>query len=373
MKKMFLKTKKHVIKKVQIMALAAALVCSTAGCGRSERALVRISRETSEEKAYTMTYVIKGNVTYQLEEELKLDNYVEIKYGLSSKLMDAMLLEDIKFEKLYVSVGDMVKEGDVLLTMSSDTLDSQIDQYIEQKEMAELEKRHYNNRTAIDSDEDNDMAIASCDEKINVAAGYISELEQKRENLTVKADTDGKIIEISDQAISGAISNTDGLLTLASGDDTYYLETEEITTLAVGDIVTASNKISSYDAVVINMEKSSAGTKIYFKLMGPTGAVENKEALAANLVKNASPSDAETSEKNLTIINGLMVPVAEETRENVLYVATEAVTEKDGHYYVFMLDENGARVAREIKVESVLGEYTIITDGVVEGDEVILE
>ena len=117
----------------------------------------------------------------------------------------------------------------------------------------------------------------------------------------------------------------------------------------------------------------SPGTKIYFKLMGPTGAVENKEALAANLVKNASPSDAETSEKNLTIINGLMVPVAEETRENVLYVATEAVTEKDGHYYVFMLDENGARVAREIKVESVLGEYTIITDGVVEGDEVILE
>ncbi len=383
MKKRSVRTiKKRCINRAGVAMLAAMLVFSASGCGGSERALVHIGTPSIEEKDYTTTFVVRGDVTYELEEELHLVNYVENKYGLSSKLMDSMMLKDVAFDKLYVSVGDKVKKGDVLLTMSSKSLEDEIDSYTEQKEKAQLEKIHYNNRTAIDNEEDNSMAIARCDQDINVATGYLTELESKKENLTIRADEDGEVIDISDQAISGTMSNTDGLLTIASGDDTYFLETEEKTTLSVGQIVTSTNKLLRYDMVVTNVEKSSAGTKVYFKILGIEGKVENEAELAASLVGMASPGDAtETDAENDTkvsdrekiIVHGLTVPIAEETRKDVLYVASSAVTERDGRYFVFMIDEHGARVSREIKVESVLGEYAIITDGLVEGDEVLAE
>ena len=383
MKKRNVRTiKKRCINRAGVAMLAAMLVFSASGCGGSERALVHIGTPSIEEKDYTTTFVVRGDVTYELEEELHLVNYVESKYGLSSKLMDSMMLKDVAFDKLYVSVGDKVKKGDVLLTMSSKSLEDEIDSYTEQKEKAQLEKIHYNNRTAIDNDEDNSIAIARCDQDINVATGYLTELESKKENLTIRADEDGEVIDISDQAISGTMSNTDGLLTIASGDDTYFLETEEKTTLSVGQIVTSTNKLLRYDMVVTNVEKSSAGTKVYFKILGIEGKVENEAELAASLVGMASPGDAtetdamkdaQVSDREKIIVHGLTVPIAEETRKDVLYVASSAVTERDGRYYVFMIDEHGARVSREIKVESVLGEYAIITDGLVEGDEVLAE
>ena len=382
MKKSNLKIKKRCINRAGVVMLAAMLLLSASGCGGSERALVHIGTPSIEEKDYTTTFVVRGDVTYELEEELHLVNYVESKYGLSSKLMDSMMLKDVAFDKLYVSVGDKVKKGDVLLTMSSKSLEDEIDSYTEQKEKAQLEKIHYNNRTAIDNEEDNSIAIARCDQDINVATGYLTELESKKENLTIRADEDGEVIDISDQAISGTMSNTDGLLTIASGDDTYFLETEEKTTLSVGQIVTSTNKLLRYDMVVTNVEKSSAGTKVYFKILGIEGKVENEAELAASLVGMASPGDAtetdamkdaQVSDREKIIVHGLTVPIAEETRKDVLYVASSAVTERDGRYYVFMIDEHGARVSREIKVESVLGEYAIITDGLVEGDEVLAE
>lgn len=383
MKKRNVRTiKKRCINRAGVAMLAAMLVFSASGCGGSERALVHIGTPSIEEKDYTTTFVVRGDVTYELEEELHLVNYVESKYGLSSKLMDSMMLKDVAFDKLYVSVGDKVKKGDVLLTMSSKSLEDEIDSYTEQKEKAQLEKIHYNNRTAIDNEEDNSIAIARCDQDINVATGYLAELESKKENLTIRADEDGEVIDISDQAISGTMSNTDGLLTIASGDDTYFLETEEKTTLSVGQIVTSTNKLLRYDMVVTNVEKSSAGTKVYFKILGIEGKVENEAELAASLVGMASPGDAtetdamkdaQVSDREKIIVHGLTVPIAEETRKDVLYVASSAVTERDGRYYVFMIDEHGARVSREIKVESVLGEYAIITDGLVEGDEVLAE
>ena len=381
MKKRSVRTiKKRCANRAGVVLLAAMLLLSVSGCGGSERALVHIGIPSIEEKDYTTTFVVRGDVTYELEEELHLVNYVESKYGLSSKLMDSMMLKDVAFDKLYVSVGDKVKKGDVLLTMSSKSLEDEIDSYTEQKEKAQLEKIHYNNRTAIDNEEDNSIAIARCDQDINVATGYLTELESKKENLTIRADEDGEVIYISDQAISGTMSNTDGLLTIASGDDTYFLETEEKTTLSVGQIVTSTNKLLRYDMVVTNVEKSSAGTKAYFKILGIEGKVENESEVAASLVGMASPGDAtetdamkdaQVSDREKIIVHGLTVPIAEETRKDVLYVASSAVTERDGRYFVFMIDEHGARVAREIKVESILGEYAIITDGLVEGDEVL--
>ena len=63
--------------------------------------------------------------------------------------------------------------------------------------------------------------------------------------------------------------------------------------------------------------------------------------------------------------------IAEDVRENVLYVPQQCVFEKDEQYFVFMTDDNQARIAREIQVDEILGGYVIVKEGLNEGDEII--
>lgn len=355
------------MKRKYLSTISLLLILSLGGCGlNSERELVQISPEPDSEVGYSTAFVIKGDVTYELKEELELDNYTEIKYGFSSKDIDSTLLEDIVFDELFVNVGDMVKEGDVLLTLSSSSLEADIDSYTQQKDLAALEKSHYENRTMIDSEEDNETSINNCNEEISIASGYLTELYAKKEMLTIRADEAGKVVSISDQALSGQVSGSDTLLTIACGDDTYYLETDISTTLQVGQIVEADNGVVKYDALVTDVEKSAMGSKVYFKL-GEKGSELSLETATGT---DATKTDA-TPDDEMIIVNGLMVTVAEETRENVLYVSSDCVKEIDGKYYVFMIDEHGARIAQEVEIDSILGDKAIIKEGLEEGDEVI--
>ncbi len=331
------------------LLLSALMVLQLTGCGfEKERPLVRVPKDGFEDAAPYTTYVQRGDVTYGKSEDMKLDNYNEIHYGFKAKKLDTTMLKDITFDRLYVSLGDMVRKGDILLTLRSETLDNKIEQYTDQKERNEITIRHLRNRSAIDPEEDNSVQINSCEEDIRIAEGYLAELEEKKEELVIRAEEDGKVIEISDTALSGVVSSYEalaGLVTVASGDDTYYAETKESTTLKEGDITQAGNGVITYDVKVEKVERSSAGNKIYFKIQ--------------------SDSD------DLVIVSGMKVNVAEEVKKDVLYVPLECVKEKDDHYYVFMIDEHGARVAREIKVDEILDKTVIIREGLNEGDEII--
>ena len=326
--------------------LLIILIMSLTGCSlEKERPLVRVPEESDQETEFSMAYVQKGDLVYGIEEELQLDNYKEKSYGFEVKRMDATMLEDIEFDQLFVNVGDTVKAGDVLIRRRSQSLEDSIKQYEEQKERAEIDIKHLRNRSAINPDEDNSGAINRCEETIKVANGYLAELEEKKASLSIYAEEDGKVINVSDRAISGVLSSTDNLITIASGDDTYFLETKESTTLKEGDVVQAYSYIVSYDAKVEKVEKSSAGSKIYFKIIN--------------------------SGEEMTIERGLKVTVAEEVKKDVLHVPAKCIKENDGHYYAFVLDEHGARVAREVETDGILGEDIIIREGLSEGDEIL--
>ncbi len=327
----------------------AVMVLQLTGCGfEKEKPLVRVTKDNYEEAVPQTTFVQRGDVTYGKSEEMKLDNYEEKLYGFKSKRLDTTMLSDITFDKLYVSVGDMVKEGEALLSLKSDSLNEKIEQYTDQKERSEITIKHLRNRSMIDPDEDNSVQINKCEEDIKIADAYLAELAEKKESLTVRAEKEGKVIAISDTALSGTVTSLqslESLITVASGDDTYYAETTESTTLKEGDTVEASNGIVTYEAKVEKIERSSAGSKIYFKI--------------------------DNGKDDLTIVSGLNVTVAEEVKKDVLFVPMECIKEKDDHYYAFMLDEHGARIAREIQVDEILDKNVVIREGLNEGDEII--
>ncbi len=326
--------------------LIFVMLLTLTGCSlETERELVRLPEDTFQETSFNMVYVQRGDVSYGIEEEMKLLNYVEKEYGFEATRLDAEMQQDIAFDQLFVNVGDTVKKGEELIRLRSDSLDRAIEQYTQQRDMAELNLKHLRNRKEIAPDQDNSGEINSCEQDLKIARGYLAELNEKKRSLSICAEEDGEVISISDKALSGMVNYKDKFLIVASGDDTYYVETTESTTLKEGEIASVSNAVVDYDAKVEKVEKSSAGSKIYFKLIN--------------------------TEKEKTIVRGLKAVVAEEIRENVLFIPEKCVKEKDGRYFAFIKGEHGARVAKEIQIDGVLGGNVIIKEGLDEGDEVI--
>lgn len=315
------------------------------GCGSSQRELARINRDIYEKEEYPIVYVQRGTVTNNIQATLMLENYQETNFGFTLKEMDSDMIDDLQFDKLNVKIGDYVKQGDILAELKCPSLDADIEKYTKEKKLAEMQKNHLNIRCSIDPGENNDMALNTCEETISVASGYLEELERKKDSLIIRSDVEGKVISISDDAMSGVIHDAANLVTIASGDDTYYLETEEPTSIKEGQTVVAYNDFVEHKVTATKVEKSNQGSKIHFKI--------------------------EKNGDDLLIIKGLSVDIVEDVRENVLYVPQQCVFEKDEQYFVFMTDDNQARIAREIQVDEILGDYVIVKEGLNEGDEII--
>ena len=60
-------------------------------------------------------------------------------------------------------------------------------------------------------------------------------------------------------------------------------------------------------------------------------------------------------------------------RTDVLYVDKDAIHTSAGASFVYMLDENGLRISRQVKTGMETNDYVQITDGLQEGDHVILD
>ena len=69
-----------------------------------------------------------------------------------------------------------------------------------------------------------------------------------------------------------------------------------------------------------------------------------------------------------------MIRLTTDSREDVLYVASNAVHEQsDGRHIVYCFDENQILYIREITVGLNTGSFIEIIDGLEEGDQVAVE
>ncbi len=66
------------------------------------------------------------------------------------------------------------------------------------------------------------------------------------------------------------------------------------------------------------------------------------------------------------------VQVTLDQREDVLYVNKEAIKAAEGAQFVYMLDENGLKVLREVVTGLESDDYIEVVSGLAEGDSVIV-
>jgi multidrug efflux pump subunit AcrA (membrane-fusion protein) len=335
----------HRLKKKKIYsALVMAVSLMLAGCSKnSVSSVVSIPVSHYEKTSYSTVTVKQGDLESSISLVLKVEDFEKINYSTKE--------DGLELDTLYVSAGDKVNAGDVLVSFKSEELQQTIEGYEEQLAQNNLLIDHYTRLMNIDSANDYTQDIEMLKEDISVAQLYIDEAKSKLENYSIVAKRSGTITYVSDYLESGHIVTDSTMITEACGSENYTAQTSDAYELNIGDVYTASSGVARYDMKLIEIED---GTDSAGKLL---------RTLRFEPVSDMSA----VSEQDL-----LTMEIEKPTLENVVYVDSNAVHVSGGNYFVYVLDEDGYRDAVNVTVEDVVDSYTIIKDGLTGGEQVTL-
>lgn len=322
-----------------VKTAAAATVAMTAvlcaGCTGSHAELVTVTREPYEKTGYQTVEVRRGDLQPEFTLTLRADGITQISYDAVNS--------DLQLDTVYVSVGDKVRKGDLLVSFRSDSIQEKIAEYREQCEQMELLADHYTRLMEIDSDPDYSDDIAMLNEDIAIAKLYIEEAQAKLADYQIVAEDAGTISAMDQYLKDGHFVPGKKLITQVRGNGRYSAVLPENGTLTVGDIYTAELNAMTYEMRVVE--------------------VTEKEAVFEPVADMSAVSDADS----------LTVVVQKPLLSDVVYVEAKAVYEGNAGEFVYLLEEDGYRNAVSVTVGDKVDGYYVITDGLVGGEKVTLE
>ena len=337
--------KRRLPRKLNIMAVLLAVFLS--GCGTAaEEELVSPEVPVYNAMVPKTAEVIRGDLTPQYSERLDLLGYERVHYQFTQAEYDELYGSyQMKIDEIHVNVGDFVEKGEVMVSFHSEVLDLQIRDYEKQIEEAGLSIDHLRRLSAIDPSEDHKDEIASLNREIEVARLYIADIEETYRKLNIIAKTDGFVSLISTALREGyvmpgsdmiLVDQSKGLYTTAKTDEYEFRPGEEFT------------------AHLGNLERR-------------VEVVETPEGEDANMVY-FMPLDGEDEMPNKNLMLEFELP----TLKDVCYVNRQAVYDKNGLYFVYVVQENGTRRAVEVTCGDRIGNYMIIREGLNGGESVEL-
>lgn len=334
---------KHMKKTAAVLALSL-MSAALAGCSQRNWKPAEINKDPYERVSRRTVEVRTGDLCPTVRLTLQVEGYERVAYGVSTL--------DLSIDRLYVSPGDKVKAGDLLVSFQSEGLQNTIEAYERQCADNGLLIEHLRRLMEIDGEADYSSDIRMLSEDIEIAKLYIEEARAKLQSYQIVARSDGTIVNVDDFLMNGFLIEGRNLITQICGTGNYTAKTSSTYQFAVGDTYTATSGIFSYDLKITNIEAAQA----------LDGRME--QLLTFEPVSDMSAvSDAET----LTMI------VERPTLENVVYVETLAVHEVDGNYFVYEVDENGFNKVVWVKIGEAVDSYRVITEGLIGGEKVCLD
>lgn len=353
-----------ILKKLLTLLLVTALVFT--GCGKTND----ISAEVTEE-SYTAV-----EVETLKPMELHIENIMTAKTYADKDVYVVPLMSG-KVERINVKVGDRVKKDDVLFVMDTDSITNQVNQALAAYESAkagyevsvsqiENAKKSFERiqklyeEGAVPESQYDQAKLAASDESLEVAAKSVDQARVAYENAADALDN-----AVVKAPISGVIS------------DISIVEGEFATS--------AKPPVTIVDSDSITIELAVPGNMVN-KLHKGTEA--NVEISAANYSEKAVIDSISTSsdpmtnlytvniilENNGSIKPGMFAKINFETDkiENALAVKTEAVVDRDGKSYVYVVNGDVSE-EREVVTGLDTGSYIEIKSGLTAGDTVIVK
>ncbi len=322
--------------------LVGLIICSMVlccGCGKSkeqERANIKISEY--EKITYETTSVERGDIVPTLTLEVQSDTFERKNYFPR--------LDEMEVDQVYVTEGDMVSEGQTLVSFKSGDISDQITDYENRLTEDQLLIDHYTRLMDIDDTQDYTESINTLKQDKEVCSLYIQELNAKLESYSIKAEGNGSVIMVSDLLDYGVVNTGDNILTLIYGTGEYYATTTEDYDFKIDEIYEATYAGKTYSLRLVSIEEpeGEAGVKLNF-----TMAVEG-----------------------ITGVEKMSMTLDKPKLSGVLYLPEDCIFYVDEQAYVYTLDEQGFREAVKVTVGQTIDGLTVIESGLNEGDKAVI-
>ena len=385
-----------------LIFMALPFVCASCGIMPEEEELPAAPVIRSYEAAeYEQALVMRGDMI--------LTKKVKCTYASAKQEKYSFSLGGMYIDKVYVSEGQQVKKGTLLAELEQGDLPRQISDgeyalralQVGRAYLPEYQRLDRERQDAIIADmegqikelmawsrnyEPGEPEGAAYVDRANAVLIQQIELEKQKD---ADAQTNEKQLQEADDAVYIAGIRLQELkeelrerqiYADINGTVTYLQKMKEGERSVKGKVFVT---VADLDTVVFTVKGEDAG---YFPVGTQATVLCEKKEYPAQSVDPSVLGLAEQQEgdepmaylqllqPDPTLENGVSgtIEVILDQREDVLYVPRDAIKAAEGAKFVYMLDENGLRVLREIATGLEDGEYVEILSGREEGDSVII-
>ncbi len=336
--------KSKLFRKLNIF-LSLSFALTLTGCGNAkEAALVPAEVPVYNALAPKTTQVIRGDLTVPYSTRLDLLGYEMVKYRFTrSEFEELFGTYKMELDAIHVSVGDEVHAGDVLVSFHSEVLDKQIEDNEQQIASARREIDHLRRLSSIDPSQDHSEEIRQLNRDIEVARLYVADVKETYERLNLIAEGDGHVSFVSTMFSMGYLAPDEDMIRVDTDRGLYTTKKTDDYTFKIGEKVTGKLRNVDYPLTVVETPEGEDDSLVYFRPDGQEG---------------------DMLEKNLMLEFDLP------TLKDVCYVNRQAVFDKGGVHFVYVVKENDIRNAAIVEVGDRVGNYYIIKSGL-EGGELV--
>lgn len=332
------------IRKRQMAAVMVLCVGLLSGCaGKTQTDDLVITIPEYEKITYTTEPVVHGDIAPVLDLRLKSEQFERKEYYPDH--------DEMEVDQVFVHVGDVVQNGDTLVTFSSEDITEERRQYENRVEEDALLIDHYTKLDAINQTDEHQESIEQLKKDQEIAGLYIKDLDARLEAYTIKAEGSGIVSSLSDMLDYGTVYAGDAVVTILYGSDNYTTTTEDDYAFEVGQTFTATFGVGSYEVRLTAIDVLASDTDAGMK-----------RQLTFTLVDSAKRPSSDS----------LNLEIEKNVLKNVLYVPEDAIVYVGNDNYVYVLDEDGFRHGIQVQTGVTIDGYTVIEDGLKEGDKVVI-
>lgn len=324
-----------------VMVLCVGLLSGCAGKTQTDDLVITIPEY--EKITYTTEPVVHGDIAPVLDLRLKSEQFERKEYYPDH--------DEMEVDQVFVHVGDVVQNGDTLVTFSSEDITEERRQYENRVEEDALLIDHYTKLDAINQTDEHQESIEQLKKDQEIAGLYIKDLDARLEAYTIKAEGSGIVSSLSDMLDYGTVYAGDVVVTILYGSDNYTTTTEDDYAFEVGQTFTATFGVGSYEVRLTAIDVLASDTDAGMK-----------RQLTFTLVDSAKRPSSDS----------LNLEIEKNVLKNVLYVPEDAIVYVGNDNYVYVLDEDGFRHGVQVQTGATIDGYTVIEDGLKEGDKVVI-
>ncbi len=332
-------------RKCILLSAVCLSVTGIMGCGALESNLNKVIIRDNEQEYIECEEVMQGDLDVDLHLILRAEDSREVGYHADH---DEMEVEAVNFQS-----GDSVHKGDILVTFKADELEKsmlQIDKKIDE-DVILLE--HIKKMKAIYPHSDysaqekrilNDLEVRRVEKEENSAwlAGY-----------TLVAEGSGVVKNVSSVWDTTKVGPNDTLITIVYSSEVYSGSTSDDYDFKIGETYSVDVGLSRRDIVLQEIEEDGVDDE---------GNTVRRLTFILEGVDETPVSD-----------NEIQLNIERDKLKDALYIPKSAVVTVDGRHFVYVVDDEGVPMLRQIVTGASVDGIIVVKSGLTKGEKVVTE